>query len=412
MKRRISAAAAAFVLGQAAAVDAQPAQGGRVGFYQWLGVSDLPGDLLTQARRRTTALGSRVFRFYLGCRYDYEYPVMDMRRFGGAAALTPAGILAAFERYRAVADDPMIETVVVTVYSCADYGGGPDDINLQRPWGEREEKRVGEQIGALAEWLYARYGDKRKTVILANNETDEKLLDIANYTGSMELAAANLRAWLRARQAAVEAARRRHPNAAMQLFHAVEISLVNLQIVAEDGGFRKAARPGANALSLVVPEIEFDLVSYSAYESANSPYETQDPDNPPEETGGRLLRDLERIRAAAGGSLSAAGRARFGDRFVMVGELGYPRDRFEHLATGGVKPRLRAALGAALDWGCPYVVLWQAFDAPRSGGAAWGFGLYDRRGGAPALRAAPGSCSTLRDCMEALFESGFEGWRP
>lgn len=411
MKRRIAAAAAAFVLSRAAAVGAPPPHGGRVGFYQWLGVSDLPGDLLTQARRRAAALGSRVFRLYLGCRYDYEYPVMDARRFGGAAQLTPAGILAGFERYRAVLDDPAVETVILTVYSCADYGGGADDINLQRPWSEREEGLVRGQIGALAEWLYAHYGSRRKTVILANNETDEKLLDVANYTGSIELAAANLRAWLRARQAAVEAARARRPDAALQLFHAVEISLVNLQLAAEDGGFRKAARPGANALSLVVPEIEFDLVSYSSYESTNSPYETQNPDAPPSAAGVRLLRDLERIREAARGSISAAGRKRFGGRFVMIGELGYPRDRFEHLATGGVKPRLRASLGAALAWGCPYIVLWQVFDAPRSGGAAWGFGLYDRQGRTPAIRAAPGSCSTLRDCMRTLFESGLDAWR-
>ena len=285
-----------------------------------------------------------------------------------------------------------------------------DDINLQRPWSEREEKLVREQIAALAEWLYARYGGRRMTVILANNETDEKLLDIADYTGSVELAAANLRAWLRARQAAVAAARVRYPNAALQLFHAVEISLVNLRLVAGVGGFRKAPRPGVNALSRVLPEIEFDLVSYSSYESTNSPYETQDPDAPPAAAGERLTRDLDRIREAARGSLSAAGRKRFGDRFVMIGEIGYSRDRFEHLAAGGVKPRLRASLRAALDWGCPYIVLWQAFDAPRSGGPAWGFGLYDRQGRAPPLRAEPGSCSALLDCMKTLFVSGLGAW--
>ena len=410
MRRRIRLAAAVFALSQAAAACAQSTHGGRVGFYQWLGVSGRPGDLLTQARRRATAAGSRVFRLYLGCRYDYVHPVMDKRRFGEAASLTPEGILATVARYRAVLDDPALETIILTVYSCADYGGGPDDINLQRPWSEREEKLVREQIAALAEWLYARYGDRQKTVILANNETDEKLLDIANYTGSIELAAANLRAWLGARQAAVAAARARHPNAALQLFHAVEVSLVNLQLVADGGIFRKAPRPGVNALAHVLPEIEFDLVSYSSYESTNSPYRTQDPDTPPPAAGERLLRDLDRIREATRGSVSAAGRRQFHDRFVMIGELGYSRDRFEHLETGGVKPRLRASLAAALDWGCPYIVLWQVFDAPRSGGAAWGFGLYDRRGQPPAIHAAPGSCSTLLDCMKTLFESGLDAW--
>jgi len=410
MRRRRKFLGVALLLTQALVLSAQPQLETKVGFYQWLGVSNQPGDLLTQAREHSTALGSRVFRFYLGCRYDYVNPVMAPQRFNHPDALSPTAILSTVDYYRAVLDDPALETIMLTVYSCANYGGGPDDINLQRPWSEREHSMVADQIGELSDWLYEHYGDERKTIILANNETDEKLRDIANYTGSMELAATNMRSWLTARQQAISAARQRHPGANLKLFHAVEVSLVNLALRESDGVFNKTSRPGVNALSQVVPDIKFDLVSYSAYESTNSPFETQNPDAPPAETKERLRRDLERIREHAQSSVTETGQAAFGDRFVMIGELGYSRDRFEHLPTGGLKPRLKSALAAALDWGCPYIVLWQVFDAPRQGNEAWGFGLYDAAGSTPEIAAAPDTCSTLRDCMKALYNSGIAAW--
>ncbi len=399
-----------LLLASGLTLSAQPKLADKVGFYQWVGVSDQQGDLLTQARERTTTLGSRVFRFYLGCRYDYINPVVAPRRFDQSATLSPTAILSTVDYYRAVLDDPALETIILTVYSCANYGGGPDDINLQRPWSDRESLMVGDQIGDLADWLYEHYGEQRKTIILANNETDEKLHDIADYSGSMDMAVTNLRSWLTTRQQAITAARQRHPDANLRLFHAVELSLVNLALRESDGVFHKSSRHGVNALSHILPEIKFDLVSYSSYESTNSPYETQNPDTPPTETKGRLQRDLNQIRERTQASLTEAGRAAFGDRFVMIGELGFSRDRFEHLPTGGLKPRLKSALSAALDWGCPYIVLWQVFDAPRQGGAAWGFGMYDGTGSTPEIAAEPSTCNSVRDCIEMLYDDGIEAW--
>ena len=410
MRRRRRFLGAALLFAHALGLSAQPRLENKVGFYQWLGVSNQPGDLLTQAREHSTAVGSRVFRFYLGCRYDYVNPVMAPQRFNHPDTLSPTAILSSVDYYRAVLDDPALKAIILTVYSCANYGGGPDDINLQRPWSEREHSMVADQIGALCDWLYEHYGDQHKTVILANNETDEKLRDIANYTGSMELAATNMRSWLTARQQAISAARQRHPDANLKLFHAVEVSLVNLALRESDGVFSKTSRPGVNALSHVVPEINFDLVSYSAYESTNSPFETQNPDAPPTETNERLRRDLDRIRERARASVTETGQAAFGDRFVMIGELGYSRDRFEHLPTGGLKPRLKSALAAALGWGCPYIVLWQVFDAPWQGEQAWGFGLYDVAGSTPEIAAEPNTCNTVRGCMKVLYESGIAAW--
>ena len=95
----------------------------------------------------------------------------------------------------------------------------------------------------------------------------------------------------------------------------------------------------------------------------------------------------------------------------MVGEVGYARDRFEHLPTGGILPRLQSALQAAIDWGCPYIVLWQVFDAARNGDAAWGFGMYNRRGEAPRLKHSRGECDSIESCLKGLLSEGVSSWK-
>jgi hypothetical protein len=393
----------------------------RLGFYQWLGESlSLHGeDLLTQARRLSVDAGTKAFRLYVGGRFDYIHPILSPRRFRQDRIdwpLTPAKIMA-LPRYQAVIEDPEIETVVLTVYPIHDYGDGPDDLNLQRPWGSREEELERAQTTALCEFLYRKIGHLSKTIIIANNEADEKLLDIFNYTGSTEIGLENMRRWTQARYEAIEAVRKSHPESPLRLFHAFEISLVNLRISAAATGFRKTARwtedglrRGWNALEDVVPHVAFDLISYSSYESANSPFETRDTNHPPRETFDRLRRDLDRIRDKAAGSVSDRGRQSFGENFVMIGELGYARDRFEHLPTGGLLPRLYHALRAAIEWGCPYVILWQVFDAPRDGDKAWGFGVLDRFGETPALKGPSGGCRSLESCLDLVLSRGLHGW--
>ncbi len=412
--------AAAFFLAVTAAVS-QPGLPQRIGFYQWAGVlpANAGGDLLTEARHRSVEIGARVFRLYVGARFDYIHPPYSPRRFsrdGISEPLTPARILR-IPRYREVLEDPKIDTVILTVYPISDYGGGPDDLNLQRPWSNREREWEFTQTSELCRYLYQEFGALDKTVIVANSEADEKMLDIMNYSGSPEMAVENIRRWTQTRFEAIRAAREAHPAARLRILHAFEISLVNLRIAKQGRGFGKAPplqqaseRSGWNALNDVVPHVSFDLLSYSAYESTNSPFETRQPDIDPAETGSRLACDLDLIQSKARNSLSPAGRRAFGERFVMVGEFGYARDRFEHLATGGILPRLQSALQAAIDWGCPYIVLWQVFDAARNGDAAWGFGMYNRRGQAPRLKHSRAECDSIESCLKELLSEGVRAW--
>ena len=389
--------------------------GKRIGFYQWDGVAPAGGtnDLLTSARRYATDAGARVFRLYLGSRFDYKHHPGSSGNFAddgligggvpvGENRLTPAGILA-LPRYRAVLEDPKLDTVILTTYASADYGAGPADLDLLRPWGAKEEEAERREIGELCDFLYSQFGDSPKTVVIANSEADEKMLEIMNYTSSPEIAIANLRAWTRARHETIEQARAAHPHARLRVLHGLEISLVNLAIAASGEQFRKSPHGRWNTLRDVVPNVQFDLLLYSAYESINSPYETWNTDADPADAGVRLRRDLDRIQDRGRAALSGTGKKLFGDHFVAVGEMGFARERFEQLPTGGLLARLTAAMGAAVQWGCPYIVLWQVFDAPKAGGEAWGFGMIDGRGRPPVLRPATSGCNSVRSCIERLL---------
>ncbi len=376
------------------------------GFYQWSGtpVQGDPADVLTQARRYATAAGAKVFRLYLGPRYDYVRHMGSPLAFSTdavTAPLTPARILA-LPRYRAVLEDPAIETVILTTYSIADYGAGPDELNPLRYPAAAPDPAEQLQIRELCDYLYDNFGGSGKTVIIANSEADEKLLGIMNYTGSPERAIESAVAWTRVRQQAIEQARDAHPGARLRLLHGFEISLVNLGIARVGSEFRKRPKGQWNALRDVVPNIRFDLLLYSAYESINSPFETQQTDLDPAQVGLRLRRDLDRLRDRSHTSLSPTGKRLFGDRFVAIGEMGFPRERFEPLSSGGVLPRLMSALQTAANWGCPYIILWQVFDNPRAGREPYGFGMIDPHGQAPVLKPLPNGCNSIRGCVSEL----------
>ena len=375
--------------------------------------------------------GLAVFRLYLGCRYDYVHPVMDKRRFGEAASLTPGGILATVARYlrrprRPRARDHNSYRLFVRGLRRRPgrYQLAASVVRTRREAGQRNRSPRSPNGSTHAMGIGKRPSSWRTTRRTKSSSISPTI------RGSIELAAANLRAWLGARQAAVTAARahatqsqlippnpiyRRRSIAGLR--HGPRAGGLAHSLVQSAIGCGRRHLPqgspagGVNALAHILPEIEFDLVSYSSYESTNSPVSNARPRHhrrPRPASACCAISTASAKRRAARSARRGAGNSTI--RFVMIGELGYSRDRFEHLETGGVKPRLRASLAAALDWGCPYIVLWQVFDAPRSGGAAWDSAFTNRRGQPPAIHAAPGSCSTLRDCMKTLFESGLDAW--
>ena len=102
----------------------------------------------------------------------------------------------------------------------------------------------------------------------------------------------------------------------------------------------------------MLPLAEFDLVSYSAWEST-----VGYPDRP------EMLRKALDVIAA-----NTSDSPDFGAGNVYVGEYGLPENDFD-------SERLRKVIAhttrTALDWGCPYVLYWQIFcNEPKQGSEA------------------------------------------
>jgi hypothetical protein len=328
-----------------------------VGFYQW--AATRPAQVLQRTADQLHQIHAGLIRIYLGPRYDYQRAVLAANR----VRMLPVKEIDRPE-IRRLLDDPCLPTIVLSVYPARDYGAGLDDINLNRPWSAQDAEAESSQLRALTERLYALLGNQNKTVIIANSEADSRLLDIANYTGSLPLAISNITAWQQARYNAIKAARAAHPNAKLRVLNAFEISLVNMGIDKSGARYTKVAGRGTNALRAIVPNVPFDLLSYSVYESTNSPYQTLAINTPPSDITARLLRDL-----------AILGRAT--KKPIMIGELGFSRPAFDKLPTGGVNQRLAAAFAAFEKVRPAYVVLWQAFDGPLPDGAPDGFGLLE-----------------------------------
>jgi len=335
------------------------------GFYQWSSVE--PAAILEKLAAASHARKTGLVRIYLGPRYDYHSPVLAESR----ARLSPDQAWRQ-PHIRALLDDPCLPTIVLSVYAARNYGAGPDDINLNRPWSKLDEDAEYAQMLALANGLYDAYGADDRTFILANSEADARLLDIANYTGSLPLAIANVTAWQRTRYRALQDARLRHARAKLRILNAFEISLVNLEIVASGATFEQRPDGTINALTAIVPKVPFDILSYSAYESINAPFETGAIDTPPADIAKRLKRDLAKLRRAT-------------VKPIMIGELGFSRHEFDALPSGGLAPRLQAALAAIRQIHPAYTVLWQAFDGTLPDNTPDGFGLLEPSSPAPAI---------------------------
>jgi hypothetical protein len=194
----------------------------------------------------------------------------------------------------------------------------------------REEiEQEKQQTYELARYLLTTYAGTGKTFILQNWEgdhllrrglTDEQEPDRIRVTG--------MAAWLNARQAGVNQARREVPARGVTVAHAVEVNLL-----------RDAMNGKVTVTNDVIPRTRADLYSYSSWDVDFDPAE--------------LVRALDYLAAKAPDS------SLYGSRNVYLGEYGAAKDHV-------TKEEDRAAVirqltDAALGWGARWVVYWQLY---------------------------------------------------
>ena len=192
-----------------------------------------------------------------------------------------------------------------------------------------DEQAEEECFASLTRHLLRAYGGTRKTFIIQNWEGDWALrgtFDPATIPSSAATSA--MTRWLAARQRGVVLAREEFAAGGARVLHACEVNLVH-----------QAMEKGAPSVTVdVLPHVAVDLVSYSAWDTKDSPARF-----------GEALAFIAKHQRPSGP---------FGKHGIYVGEFGLPESE---ATPKRVLERTAELLKVAQRFGCPYAVYWQLY---------------------------------------------------
>ena len=329
----------------------------QVGIYHWAG---LGARSVSEGVDRIRRIGGHAVRLTLSARYYSDYNLAagcydDFTLSAVAAEPDVAGALA----------DPAIAFYMITAYDGVTFSDCQTSRFLNPDfYTPSNVARIEEEYAAFTYQLYELGAGTGKRFLISNWEGDNAVYCGAAYRYAMDqpfqswcdenyafLYAGNsgpaeslegLRLWFTARWRGIEEGKRRAAAAGLRdvaVFTAPEFSIVR---ALHDHGL-------GSVLYDVVPNVPFDYVSYSAYESINRP-----------DAARELRKDLDTIREVAGTDA------------VVLGEVGFSRSVWGSETAA----RTQTVVETALDWGVSYVFQWALYDHS----AEVDFGLCDPQG--------------------------------
>ncbi len=237
-------------------------------------------------------------------------------------------------------------------------------VNWKDGMTEQEKTSAYASTYKLAELLLRRYGGSGKTFYLGHWEGDWELLgsydrdqpavDPQRISGMID--------WLRARQNAVDDAKKDIAHDGVEVYHYTEVNLPH-----------RTFRGLANLTHDVLPYSGVDYVSYSAYDSFER--------IPPQEHCGNLKKALDLIESRL------PPKPDLKDKRVFVGEYGFPLTLYhpdgtlyERIEEPTQDTRTRALARASLEWGAPFVLYWEMYNNEIKDGEQRGYWLIDDHG--------------------------------
>jgi hypothetical protein len=191
------------------------------------------------------------------------------------------------------------------------------------------------EIYDLTAFLLTTYNGSGKTFFLGNWEGDWHLLSGTppdkkpkwERTARAE-AVPGMIDWLNTRQKAVDDAKRDTPHHNVQVYHYLEVNLVQKGLKGE----RCVARD-------VLPHTHVDYVSYSSYDSLK----------------GDVASDLAAALSYIESNLPP--KDGIPNKRVFIGEYGYGSG-----SPADIDQRCRNVMKTALQWGCPFILYWELYD--------------------------------------------------
>lgn len=275
-------------------------------------------DFLSQGADEVLALGSRSIKLWFH-RPGECYPFNSQwpEHFDSLVDM------AKHPYYRAVFDKPF------KTYFLVAYGLGRPEHYWAQGISEAEQADEQRQFHEFARYLLTTYRNTGKTFILQHWEGDWAIRGAYDPNIDPTPTAINgMIAWLNARQAGVEQARKEVGEHGVHVYHAAEVNLVAKSM--------NAGKP--NVVNAVLPHTHLDLVSYSSWDTLSN--------------GPGFRRALDFIAANMPDSPA------FGAKNVYIGEYGFPENE---TTAEKYQANIRNVVETGLDWACPYIVYWELF---------------------------------------------------
>lgn len=294
-----------------------------------------PDGALLEAARGMLEMGSQVIKFHLADDYIGMPRRPELRRLVDLASQHP--------HIRAVLDMPF-RTFVLWAHPLA---GG---MACPMAWSAAEEAEIYAEMRDLAAHLLTRYSGTGKVFLLGQWEADWVLLGAFEPEREVDTRrAAGMARYLSIRQLAIEDARRSVPHSDVWVAHYAE---VNRPLDAKLRGLRRMA-------NAVLPQVELDMISYSAYDAL---------------WPNRITEALDYIEA----------QARFTpylddvfEKKVFIGEYDAYRDyhRNGYFTPEQQVENVLAVITSGLSWGAPFILFWEYYNNEHErlihGGGFW-----------------------------------------
>lgn len=308
---------------------------------------------LVETAKAIRNMGSNLLKFSMSPRYHSEnYDVPENKSIQSLAAL-------AKEKSFKTVLDMDFKYYQIWAYEFSQYtpeakGEKKDENQIKFIDGFNDDyaAKTYKEIYDLAVYLLKKYSGTGKVFLLGNWEGDWHLRwDYDRTKPANEKTIAGMTRWLNLRQQAVDDAKKNTPHKNVTLYHYLELNLSDLAVKGE-----------TCVTNSILPHINPDYVSFSAYTATNPPKN--------EAQMRKLMKaHLDYIES------KIQPKAGISDKRLFIGEYGWPQATYTQQQ---IDERAKWVIRYALEWGSPYILFWEMYNNEiLANGTQKGFWLID-----------------------------------